>query len=209
KPVNGSTGGIFAENVDGLSQGCLPASFYSPDAYEVPNGYSLPYVLALDADVSLWDTSVDPYAAVSQSQNLRVIQSQLDPIYKATNDIAELNVEYNVASSLTLSSQTGFNHDFLYGTQDYNRFNTSPGIFLSSGATRPNQISSDGVFCDPQLGCSDKLVAQDLSTEHSWQFGQEFRLESNFEGPLNFSVGGNYLHYETEENYYVFINALT
>ena len=26
---------------------------------------------------------------------------------------------------------------------------------------------------------------------------------------MNFSLGGNYLHYETEENYYVFINALT
>ena len=37
----------------------------------------------------------------------------------------------------------------------------------------------------------------------------EFRLASNFSGPLNFSAGGNYLHYETEENYYVFINALS
>jgi outer membrane receptor protein involved in Fe transport len=209
KPVTGSTGGIFSENVNGLSQGCLPASFYSPDAYQVPNGYSLPYVLALNADVDLWDTDVDPYAAVKQSQNLRVIQSQLDPIYKAKNDIVELNVDYDVTPQLAFTSQTGFNHDFLWGTQDYNRFNTSPGIFDSSGATRPNQISSDGVFCDPQLGCSDKLVAQDLSTEHAWQLSQEFRLASKFSGPLNFSVGGNYLHYETEENYYVFINALS
>ena len=50
---------------------------------------------------------------------------------------------------------------------------------------------------------------EDLSDEHAWQFSQEFRLASNFSGPLNFSVGGNYLHYETEENYYVFINTLT
>ncbi len=48
-----------------------------------------------------------------------------------------------------------------------------------------------------------------MSEEHAWQFSQEFRLTSNFSGPLNFSIGGNYLHYETEENYYVFINALT
>ncbi len=46
-------------------------------------------------------------------------------------------------------------------------------------------------------------------TEHAWQLSQEFRLASNFSGPFNFSVGGNYLHYETEENYYVFINSLT
>src|SRR6185437_15073310 len=66
-----------------------------------------------------------------------------------------------------------------------------------------------GVFCDPQLGCSDRLVAEDLNDEHSWQLSQEFRLSSKFSGPLNFSVGGNYLHYETEENYYVFINTLS
>ncbi len=70
-------------------------------------------------------------------------------------------------------------------------------------------MAAIGIFCDPQLGCSDRLVAQDLNDEHSWQLSQEFRLASNFKGPFNFSVGGNYLHYETEENYYVFINSLT
>ena len=65
------------------------------------------------------------------------------------------------------------------------------------------------MFCDPQLGCADRLVSQDVSDEHAWQLSQEFRLASKFSGPLNFSVGGNYMHYETEENYYVFINALS
>ena len=69
-------------------------------------------------------------------------------------------------------------------------------------------IANRQIFCDPQLGCSDRLVAEDLSDEHAWQLSQEFRLASNFSGPFNFSVGGNYLHYETEENYYVFINTL-
>src|SRR6185312_6138639 len=35
------------------------------------------------------------------------------------------------------------------------------------------------------------------------------RFASHFNGPFNFSAGGNYLHYETEENYYVFINSLS
>jgi hypothetical protein len=64
-------------------------------------------------------------------------------------------------------------------------------------------------FCDPQLGCSNRLVGEDLSEEHSWQFSQELRLASDYSGPFNFSVGGNYMHYETEENYYVFFNTLT
>ena len=71
-------------------------------------------------------------------------------------------------------------------------------------------ISSGSVFSVIRNWvAANRLVAQDLSNEHAWQLSQEFRLTSNFSGPLNFSVGGNYLHYETEENYYVFINALT
>ncbi len=115
----------------------------------------------------------------------------------------QFNADYTVTPSLTFTSQTGFNHDFLYSTEDYNRFNTTPGLFINTRTRR------DGAFCDPQLGCSTRLLAQDVSDEHAWQANQEFRLTSNFSGPFNFSAGGNYMHYETEENYYVFINALT
>ncbi len=64
---NDGPGGVFSQGADGLSQGCSPASLYSPESFQVPNGYSLPYVLALSGDVSLWNTDVDPYAAVTQS----------------------------------------------------------------------------------------------------------------------------------------------
>ncbi len=53
------------------------------------------------------------------------------------------------------------------------------------------------------------MVAEDMVEEHAWQLNQEFRLASNFSGPLNFSVGGNFMHYETEENYFVFFNTLS
>src|SRR6185437_14159206 len=35
-------GGIWSQSINGFSQGCLPASLYSAEAFEVPNGYSLP-----------------------------------------------------------------------------------------------------------------------------------------------------------------------
>ena len=204
-----------------LSQGCEASSLYSPDAFEVPNGFSLSYLKAakLESDIN---PTLDPYASTIQSTNLRVIESTINPSYRAKNDVVEFNADYAVTTALTFTSQTGFNHDFLYSSEDYNRFDTSPGIFIycprgqgndpscPGGVSQlRNEISPDGVFCDPQVGCSNRVVAQDLSDEHAWQLSQEFRLASNFSGPLNFSVGGNYLHYETEENYYVFINALT
>jgi outer membrane receptor protein involved in Fe transport len=263
EPVNPPQGAVVEAYSTGpyLSQGCLPASLYSSESFEVPNGQSLPFYEPLaDKGAPVWAkyAPFDPYASATQSHNLRVIETQLNPIYKSKNDTLELNADYNFSPALTVSSQTGYNHDFLWSTEDYNRFDTRPGAFFyqtPGGSSYGNQNFSgivsadpnglggctdtygecsglqvgapckplsatyvntsgadclpDGVYCDPQLGCSDRLVAEDLSEEQSWQFSQELRLASHFSGPFNFSVGGNYLHYETVEDYYVFINTLT
>jgi len=193
---------------DALSQGCLPASPYAAESYETPNGQSLSFFNGLKPLASFVN-DIDPYASTTQSRNLRVIESAIEPSYRAKNDILELNAEYGLTPTLTFASQTGFNHDFLYSTEDYNRFNTAPGVFRNPPGGYRNDVSADGVFCDPQLGCSNRMVGEDLDTLKSWQLNQEFRLTSSFTGPFNFSVGGNFLHYEIDESYYVFINALT
>ncbi len=205
----------FTMTTANFSQGCLPAGLYAPESFEVPYGYSLPYVTAGYAANGM-NVHVDPYLSTTQSRNLRVIETEIDPRYVAKNDTVELNADFAVTPSLTFTSQTGYNQDFLWSTEDYNRFDTSPGIFIpvdSGGGhgaiRRASLVSADGFFCDPQLGCSNRLVAQDLSDERAWQISQEFRFASNFSGPFNFSVGGNYMHYETVEDYYVFINSVT
>jgi iron complex outermembrane recepter protein len=202
----GTSNGVFFLNGDYLSQGCEATSLYSADAFEVPYGFSLPYAVALGITDGA-APAVDPYASTTQSRNLRVIESTINPHYRAKNDTLELNADYAITPSLTFTSQTGYNQDFLWSSEDYNRFDTSPIFLPNSGPDL--DIDANGIFCDPQLGCTNRLVGEDLSDEHAWQLNQEFRLASNFSGPLNFSMGGNYLHYETEENYYVFINALT
>jgi outer membrane receptor protein involved in Fe transport len=213
-----------------VSQGCEMTSLYSSEAFEVPNGFSLAYASAIGINAPIRQ-EFNPYASTTQSQNLRVIESTLNPTYRAKNDTLELNADYTVTPALTFSSQTGYNNDVLWSSEDYNRFNTTPGIFFYEPAANggvftfgeilpdptgpvicgriPQGCIPSGIFCDPQLGCSDRLVAEDLSDEHAWQLSQEFRLASHFTGPFNFSAGANYLHYETEENYYVFINTLT
>ncbi|HVT25268.1 MAG TPA: TonB-dependent receptor plug domain-containing protein, partial [Rhizomicrobium sp.] len=195
-----------------LSQGCLPTSLYSSDAFQVPYGFSLPYANAVGVANMTANQDLDPYLNTVQSPNLRIIESTVDPVYKAKNDIVEFNADYDVSPTLTLTAQTGFNHDFLWSSEDYNRFNTSPGFFRE--ASDPNDTFGrgtvvNGYFCDPQVGCANRLVAEDLVKQHSWQLSQEVRVSSHMSGPFNFTLGGNYLHYETAENYYVFINGLT
>ncbi|HEY5237954.1 MAG TPA: TonB-dependent receptor [Rhizomicrobium sp.] len=200
-----------------LSQGCLPTSLYSSDAFETPNGQVLPFVAAGEF-VFFGGSStqhilepIDPYASQTQSRNLRVIQSALDPAYRAKNDTLEFNADYAVTPELTITTQTGYNSDFLYSTEDFNRFDTAPGLF-GEGLTGYNLQPGptvNGVYCDPQLGCSSAMVAEDLSQERAWQFSQEIRLASNFNGPLNFSAGANFMHYQTVEDYFVFFNLVS
>jgi outer membrane receptor protein involved in Fe transport len=202
-----------------LSQGCSPASFYSKDAFQTPNGQAIPIVFADefvfngfgDGSTAFLLNQVDPYASKTQSRNLRVIESEISPKYGAKNDTLELNVTFDLMPSLTLISQTGYNKDELNSTEDFNRFNTAPGLIATdlgvAGQFPP--VTVNGVYCDPQVGCSDKMVGEDLSREHATQFNQELRLASKFEGPFNFSVGANYTHYHTVEDYFVFLNLLT
>jgi iron complex outermembrane receptor protein len=214
-PVPTEVGGVLigtddyaVNNVDLLSQGCGDGSLYSPAAFGVPNGNTLPFWEGL-YDVSGHLTNGnDPYEGTTQSTNLRVISSELNPTYKAKNDTLEFNADWAISPALTFTSQTGYNHDFLWSTEDYDRFASTPGVFDLSNRG-PGLDAGNNYFCDPQLGCSNRLEAEDLSDEHAWQLSQEFRLASKYDGPINFSFGGNYLHYETEENYYVFSNALT
>jgi outer membrane receptor protein involved in Fe transport len=202
-----------------LSQGCLPTSLYSADAYQTPNGRAIPFVMLGEymannliggsAPGGFVLNQTDPYADVMQPRDLRVIQSEISPTYRARNDTIEFNADFALTPELTLTSQTGYNKDELRSTQDFNRFNTTPGLFATAGAAGGVSPIVNGVYCDPQLGCSDKMVAEDLSQERAWQFSQEVRLASNFSGPFNFSAGANYTHYQTVEDYFVFFNLLT
>ncbi len=200
-----------------FSQGCTAASLYSPESFQVPNGLSLPYYTALSA-VSLPVALDDPYVSRTQSRDLRAIESTVDPIYKAKSDVVEFQVNVDVGDNLALTSETAYSRDFVFSLQDYNRFNTAAGAWRISGggadalaAREVLKINDAGnaEFCDPQIGCSDRMVAVDISTARSRQFSQELRLGSEYDGPFNFSLGANFLRYDTEDKYYVFINSLS
>jgi iron complex outermembrane receptor protein len=190
-----------------VEQGCKPTSLYAPTAYETPNASAVPFVAALYVFSKYIPPNADPYAGVTQTPNLRIVDSLIDPKYTAKNDTYEANLDFAVTPVLSLTSQTAYNQDHLYSTEDYNRFNTAPGLFQDPGGN--TDVGQDGEYCDPQLGCSTRLVAQDASREHAQQFYQEARLSSNFDGPLNFVAGANYLEYKTLEDYFVFSNAIS
>jgi outer membrane receptor protein involved in Fe transport len=203
-----------------LSQGCQDASLYSPQAYGTTN-YASTLGGIYAGELGL--ISGDPFANNPlQNHNLHDIQSAEDPRYKSQQNVAELNMSWDITDHLQLESITGYNHNSYFETADYVRsvpvgsFNATPtpGCYycLGVGAAYPALYSAlfpGGYVSDPQEGAANKPRTFDQNDGDSNELTQEIRLTSSFHGPLNFSVGvyGN----STIENtdYYVFFNPLT
>ena len=171
----------------------------------------------------------DPYGGQMQSRNLREIASMRDPVYRAEADLLTLNLDFELGHGLSLHSQTAYVDDQTYSFQDYNRFNTVPIFSDTSSLTLRERGPDDlpghpptlvvpspfrhmapgGVFCDPQLGCSNTLAGFDIARASAEQFSQELRLQSAWDGPFNFSIGANYTKFDVLADYYVLYNLLT
>ncbi len=207
-----------------LSQGCLPGSLFAtgnPDdpsdngAFGVPMGDQIPFVRALRSLTGL--TRTIPIGAPdvmggggAQSRDLRTLYTLLQPEYRAKSELSELSFDLDLSDDLMLSWQSVYMDNDLFSTQDFLRFETRPGAWRTTAETDTFlHVLPNGVFDDPQLGPSDRLLMQDVSQQQTSQFSQELRLTSSFDGPLNFSVGANYTRFENTADYFVFSNALT
>ncbi|MGA0599706.1 TonB-dependent receptor [Caulobacter sp. KR2-114] len=207
------------------TQGCVPGTLYQNAAYGTLNssgtlGGELTNLIGL--------SSGDVFATHPlQNHNLHDIESAIDPYYYARSEMVDLHMEYRITDTLTLSSITGFNHNWGASAEDYNRlvptipFNTVPdpnNAFASAVGGQGvytfiyQSLFPGGVINDPQTGASNKLNSFDYGNTEGIEWTQEFRLSSSFSGPLNFSGG---LFYSSERNpqgtvnYYVESSSLT
>ncbi|NIJ37951.1 outer membrane receptor protein involved in Fe transport [Sphingopyxis panaciterrae] len=211
-----------------LSQGCLPGSLYDDAAFGAPNASGLAFIVAGNTTIPMGNRAGtfesiygmlpgDPFANVIQSRNLREIATSYDPVFRAKNDVFQLNFEYDVSDALSFVSQTAYARDRYYSSQDYNRFVSGPIFNDSSEAVDPftqlpisqEHAAPGGIFVDPQLGASNRLLSVDLSRSRNRQWSQEFRLQSAFDGPFNFNIGANYLNFKSQDDYFVFNNAFS
>lgn len=217
-----------------LSQGCRMGSLYDDGAFGTPNGWMLPFAtimmwraayVGLDPDESLPPLQrqiplvrrdTNPYGDLPQSRDLRSFYSIVDPQYQAEADIIALNVDVDVSDRLLLSWQTAYNRDRVWSLQDYMRFETEPMfadtdlLYGMDGPGTPYKVNlPGGYYTDPQIGPANTLKGFEVSSSDSTQFSQELRLQSDFDGRLNFSVGANYLRFEGVNDYYLFFNILS
>jgi outer membrane receptor protein involved in Fe transport len=207
--VGGVATNALTQNL--LSRGCLQGSIYSPEALGTVN-----YSAALAGQLGLLSglISGDIYSGVTQSPNLREVSvapiaNHKTPIYRVVNDLYELNLELNLTDSLKLTSLTGYVEDSL--------LSMGAGAAYTSNATfAPNftipvvgtvLTDANGFYNDPQIGRSNRpqvLTIQDNETE---QLSTELRLQSSFDGPLNFNIGGIYLNLKKTNDLFIAPNT--
>ena len=194
-----------------LSQGCANGSLYSANAYGATNSAeSLAGLYGSAIGLSTGDLN----ANVKTSHDLRTESGAIKPIYQNRGDTFEFNAQWDLNDNLTLSSQSSYATGKFYSKDDYNRvgssaaFNTSFNLpsFLAPSVIGAPVIG--GVVADPQVGTTSSLRIFDIQQNVFRQASEEFRLQSHYKGKLNFSVGGNFVDYTTQSNYYVFGNGL-
>jgi len=204
-----------------LSQGCLPGSLYDDAAYGTPQGAAYGFMLmasrlwTIPGSSSVYSPvyDTDIFSGVTQTRDLREISTPFDPVYRVTNDVVQFNMELDLTDQLTLHSQTLYTEDDFYSSQDYMRFVSNPIFADTTGHRAPNGTVTNGatpggIYNDPQLGASNRMLSMDVNTSVNKQFFQELRLQSNREG-FNFSLGANFTKFETEDNYFVYNNLFT
>jgi len=211
-----------------LGQGCVARSLYDDASYAAPSGYGLAQLYV--AGSMAWGyrdvggevapvrvlKNIDPYGSVSQSRNLHEISTSYDPKYYAKNDVAQLNLKFNLTDTLTLYSQSVYSEDNFKSSQDYARyvsaemFNSSDNMLDVFGTPVIGSIGAPGgLYNDPQLGASNRILSVDLSRSDNRQWYQEVRLQSSSDGKFNFSLGANYLDFKSKDDYFVFNNTFS
>ena len=183
----------------GFTQGCLPRSVYGDDVYGTTNQLST-FSGIIARQVGL--QPVDSFLGKTVSRDLREVEVYGTPIYRPRTDLYELNVDFDITDALTFTTLTSYNEN-----ESYSRGDSTGGY--SSVVFPASPLNPTGVLNDPQFGPTDRLMSESGGVGHNTQWTQELRLQSAFDGPWNFNVGGIYLKYKSRSITYVATNAAT
>lgn len=144
----------------------------------------------------------DAYAGKVQDPDLRSIESAFDPVYRNRFDAVIFNIEGDLTDSLTLSYTGSYSETKAFTRADYNRVAPSTNFNITP-------LTPTGVFNDPQVGSSNQFRTFQFGTGGGEQRSHELRLQSNFGGAFEFSLGATRQRSKSTTDLYVTSNTLT
>ncbi len=207
--------------------GCLPDTL----EFETTNGNATLGGL-LSSDLILGPLGLAPFFGPGGNVNafnpsdLRQVNLDFDPVYESDETFVMVSFTQDLTDSLTFFLEGGYQDTMVLSQQDYNSiFSNEPyvqpdllaelfpetaGVLFNDGLIPISAIdaSNTGVIGGNVLSRDAFLEGYDQSDVEAEQFSIEARIQSNFDGPLNFLVGAYYLNFETATNYYVVANQL-
>jgi outer membrane receptor protein involved in Fe transport len=188
-PVNSSV----ARNY--LSRGCLQGSIYQPSAYGTVN--SVATFGGLFSNV-VGLTTGDTFAGQRTSDDLREVSYYRDPNYEVTNELIELESQWDIIDGLTLSFLASYTGDesFSIGGSEQSI------IGFNNTAVTPG-----GVFTDPQGGPGTGVRTLSYASGNDIQRTGELRLQSSFDGAMNFNFGVFALNLDRSSSTFTSTNA--
>ena len=198
-----SVGGVAVTNpiIRGyLSQGCSDSSIFAANSNQAPN--SLATIFGYISQNFGGLTSGDYFANKTVSRNLQDTDSVADPRYLARNNLFTLTLGMQATDSLKFTLIGSYFNDKLRSAREFQ--GAVPNVTFANTALTPG-----GNYTDPQLGTFNRLATEDFLTQDSTQYSSEFRVDTSFKGPFNFSLGLINVHYDTKLQDYVQANLFT
>jgi outer membrane receptor protein involved in Fe transport len=202
--------------------GCLPDSL----KFDQPNPSStLGYILASDAvlgALAIWEFGTND--TTGSPRDFRTVNSERDPDYDADETLVTLHINHDL-DNYTLALVAGYQDTSVDSQMDYT-WSVGPEVevpalvsllapqtyaaFYSDGtlpisAPSKHSTGSIGGHIDSS---SSRITAYDQSNMNSEQYSAEARIQSDYEGPLNFLLGGFYMDVDIDNQYWVFQTGL-
>jgi iron complex outermembrane recepter protein len=152
--------------------------------------------------------------------DLRTTRTGFDPVYKSDETLVTLRIEQDLSNEFTLTFTGGYQDTSVNSRQEYFNYSgaelTIPEAVFNDFPGTAATFFPDGMFPlsavdDDNLGLlggniqsfTSDMPSYDQSFGGAEQHSAELRLSSNFDGKFNFQVGGFYLNYQSEFDYYV------
>jgi outer membrane receptor protein involved in Fe transport len=168
----------------------------------------------------------DAYAGVPVPDDLRTVNIDYKPTYRADETIAMAKIEHDFGD-LTLNVTGGYQETSVVSRTDYNltvgnSLATNAG-FQAFRALFPtaSRLVQNGNICVSDVNngftgyvggfidrCAPNPTEYDQSNSGARQYSLEAHIDSQFDGPFNFLLGGIYFDYKSDSDYFIAASAL-
>jgi outer membrane receptor protein involved in Fe transport len=201
--------------------GCLPDKL----AFESPNtSATLGVIVASDAvlgPLGIFEFGANPAGNVPN--DFRKIASARDPEYEADETLVTLHVKQEIGN-YTLALVGGYQDTTVWSQADYTMSEIDPvqvpDLLALAAPQTYNALFTEGLpISKPSKNATGIIggnidsinqgsVAYDQSNQESEQYSIEARIQSDYDGPLNFLLGGFYMDVDLKNQYWVLHTGL-